>query len=96
MSYCSRLEAGDCDDTDRCRAYGCRYIEQPLSSGASRRVIVREPDETEMDIAGSGEAKAFAKQLIRDGKGFEATPQADGVWRFIVYELNEPSRWEVE
>jgi len=30
--YCDRLAKGDCDDTDRCRAEGCRWIDQPSAA----------------------------------------------------------------
>lgn len=60
------------------------------------RVVVRDPDQTEMVAATAGEAKGFAKHMIRDSKGFDARPNEDGTWTFVVYEINYPNRWEAE
>lgn len=59
-----------------------------------REVVVRDPEQTEMVVESDGEAKGFAKQLIRGGKGFTASPNEDGTWTFVVTEVNHPTRWE--
>jgi hypothetical protein len=61
---------------------------------SERTVLVREPEYTEMRVVGDGQAKAFARQLIRDGKAFAARPEQEGSWLFTVRETNHPSRWE--
>jgi len=62
----------------------------------ARRVLVRDASQTEMAVKSDGEAKGFAKQLIRDRKPFDARPREDGTWSFFVHEINHPSRWESE
>ncbi len=57
-----------------------------------RKVLYRDIDYTEMWV---DSAKAFARQLIRDGKGFKCEPLDDGGWMFTVYEENWPTKWEI-
>jgi hypothetical protein len=59
-----------------------------------RRVVFRDPHYTEMSVPDSGGARAFARQLIRGGKGFRCEPCPDGSWTFTINEPNEPNRWE--
>lgn len=57
-------------------------------------MVVREEDHTVMWVGSDGQAKAFARQLIRDGKSFKCEPCSDEGWEFTVYEFNHPNRWE--
>lgn len=61
---------------------------------SARAVVYRDEDYTEMFVDGDGAAKAFARQLIRDGKAFKCEPCTDGGWSVIVYEHNHPNKWE--
>lgn len=58
------------------------------------RVVVRDPEQTEMVVQGSGPARAFAKQLMKKGKAFRAEPKGDETWTFLIEEINWPTRWE--
>lgn len=65
-----------------------------MSGPLERRVVVREENYTEMWVPNAEGCRAFARQLIRDGKAFKCEPCTDEGWSVTVYEHNHPNRWE--
>ena len=54
-----------------------------------RNVLAVRDDATVMSVEGFGNAKAFARQLLKKGKEFHCYQCGETEWEFVVYEDNE-------